>query len=461
MASWPLAPFSPRKSCFLAKPSFADSAVGARWQRIHRSDSHRSSPDADAIVTTPSVVDLTPDAMGAGLSVEGRQHKAGQEDDVTGDKRSLGATHDWCVMQTLDAGRWVAPQAQRSGFDFPVHWSQRQLSVKKWPWSDFLVKSNAGDLCSFSCVVKDSGRQEKLPLSLRDARVVGFHPRVLVVQVVLSRSVKLLVVDWKEGDLLATYSFQYTGGEPCYQECFLSPDASIMVSRQDSYLRRRRHHVMTPDPNIRVFRIKDGLCQRLFVIEDRLALSLSGSALSFDPRFPEGRLTVLSSTQQAAVDDSRLRPNRLRVYDLPTNRVINAAPSATDKLAHHAVHSPDGRLVAVLGINASIHIDCRTFVSCVDVYCADSLQRLWHCALQDGPCSMKSLHAFPAFSRNGSLLAIFSGESTRKVHLHRMPHHDRSLRDACRTCILHHTPRECVHQLPLPNAMLDFLLFKN
>jgi hypothetical protein len=215
------------------------------------------------------------------------------------------------------------------------------------------------------------------------------------------------------------------------------------------------------DSNIRVFHIKDGLCKRLFVIQDHLALSLSGSGLSFDPRFPEGRLAVMSSTQQTAIDDipNSIRPYRLRVYDLSSRQVVTAAASASDKLIHHAVHSPDGRIIATLGVNASIFISCHIFINCVDLYCADTLMRLYHLPFHDEPCKINNLVLYPAFSRNGSLLAQSSGDHTRKVSLFQMPQYDHSLQEACRSTILHHTPRPLIHQLPLPKSLIQFLLF--
>lgn len=397
--------------------------------------------------------------MGAGLSSSAYKANKKHPPPLQVERRP-----DWGLVETLHIDEWKAPVAERWGFDFPVHWKNRHLKVHKWPWSKFSVtgRGTSGKeehLCSFTCKVSETGREERLSPWMKDLSVVGFHPRVLVVQVVLAKAVKLMVVDWQNDQLLGTYSFAY-GKEPCLQECLISPDGTTLVCRQDFLLRRRLHHVMSLDSNIRIIRIQDGLCRRLFVIQDFLTMNLAGSGLSFDPRYPSGRLAVFSSTQQAALEDSDLSPpDRLRVYDLCTRRVVAAAPSVTDRIVHHAVHSPDGCMVAALGVNASIYLSCHIFLSSIDLYDADSLARLYHLPLHNEQCKMGSLPLYPSFSRNGSLLAQFTGEHGRRLEIFQMPSSNHSLQEFCRSTILRSTPRSDVALLPLPKTLINFLLF--
>lgn len=350
------------------------------------------------------------------------------------------------------------------GIDYYCEWKNRQLKVQKRPWSRFAVHGKNAvtgkqeKVCSFSCCVSITGREEKLNGWLKDSSIIALHPRVAVIQLVLPRAVKLLIVDWHKNTLLATYTFAFSK-EPCVQECYISPDATIMLCRQNFWLRRKLGHVTSFDPNIRVIQIKDGLCRRLFVIEDSLAYGVFGSGISLHPILPSGRATILSSTLQIrnantnALDDV----NNIQVFDFSNRQLSISSDPSLDHVIHHIKHSPDGRLLVAVLVNVSVYISCTLRAHELRIYDADALLPLHTMSLFDHITKRHVLQTFPVFSRDVQCLAQATGAT---VNVLRLPHNASSLQELCRIVIRHHTVLARVSQLPLPKAVIAFLDFR-
>ena len=387
---------------------------------------------------------------------------------AAGQKDRYGSCSDhppWTQVACVPLDTWKNVCDPVFGIDYYSEWMNKQLKVQKRPWSRFNVHGKnevtgkQEKVCSFSCCVSITGREEKLNGWLKDSSVIALHARVVVIQLVLPRAVKLLIVDWHNDALLATYTFAFSK-EPCVQECFVSPDATVMLCRQNFWLRRKLGHVTSFDPNIRVIQIKDGLCHRLFVIEDSLAYGVFGSAISMHPIFASGRATLLSSTLQmrnantSSVDDV----NNIQVFDFKRRQLSISSDTSLDHVIHHAKHSPDGRFLVAVLVNVSIYISCTLRAHELRIYDSDTLIPLHTMPLFDHITKQHLLQSFPMFSRDVQCLAQ---PTSATVNVLRLPQDGYSLQQLCRTVIRHHTVLARVSQLPLPSAVIAFLEFRS
>ncbi len=371
---------------------------------------------------------------------------------------------DWSVITTIPLTQWKAGTAEQWGFDLFEEWYCQNLKVHKKPWSCFAVTGKVPNtkgakditLCTFPCEVFETGREEKVSWWIKDMTVLAVNSQIMVVQVIIAKYVKILVVNWQLNRLLATYSFAYLD-EACIQECFISPDSNILLLRQNFHLRRSIGHICSFDANIRIIQVVDGFCKRLYVIEDSLAFNCFGSGLSLDPRICHGRVAIISSVIQTIADDNSLG---ISLFDIKKKKILVTARSCTDKIVHHARHSSDGTIIGVLCVNMSMALCSTIFMDCIQILCGDSLHLIHQIATSYcGPCKPLHSQVFPMFSRNSKLLAQISNGNTSMVNVHKLPGGLVDLQHICRASILQHIPKRFVNTLPLPKPLLLYLHF--
>lgn len=371
---------------------------------------------------------------------------------------------DWQQVTSLSLDQWKAGCAGLMGFDSFDSWHCYNLKVHKKPWCSFSITgkldcSKDKKLCEFTCEVYETGRQEQVSWWVKHSNVLAISDKIAVVQLVIAKAVKILVVDWLNNRLLATYSFAYLD-EACLQECFISPDSHILLLRQNFHLRRSLGHIASFDANIRVLQVKDGLCERLFVLEDNLALNCFGSGISFDPRIPHGRVVLVAGSIHPADDTDEEDEENLgiQVYDIRDRQVVRWHHSTTDRIVHHIKHSSDGSLLAVMCVNISMAVISTIFIDRIQVLdgnCYDLLHEIpfQYC----GPCKPLLSQAFPAFSRDGSYLATVSIGSQNTVQVYKMPCMNMELQAACRRTVLKCVSYRHLHLLPLPKSLIHYL----
>ena len=370
----------------------------------------------------------------------------------------------WSQVAVVPVDQWKFICNPAFGIDYYNAWQNRQLRVMKRPWSSFVmhgknsISGKDEKICSFTCRVTETGREEKLKGWLKDASVLTIHPRIAVIQLVLPRAVKLLVIDYHSDNLLGTYTFAFTK-EPCVQECHLSPDASIMLCRQNFWLRRKLNHLTSFDPNIRVIQIKDGLCTRLFVIEDTMQqYSVFASGLSMDPRYPSGRVMLFASTLQLVHTHPQEAVDNIHSYDLAQCQLdMSASDYSLDHVVHHAQHSPDGEMVAVILVDVTIYLSCTLHAQELRIYNSDSMLPMHSMPLFRHMTKPHLLRTFPMFSRDMAFIAQVSGSS---VYVSKLPQQCNSLQDWCRLVIRQNTVLAQVYALPIPKKLQAFLDFK-
>ena len=388
----------------------------------------------------------------------GSQHSRASSSYSSNDDGNL----DWAILGAVNLNAWKSGDAELYGFDLFENWYIYSLKVQKKPWSTFHVLGKTGQgkketkICSFPCEVEETGREEKVSWWIKDMSVLVMNSKVVVVQIVMSKAVKILVVNWHTEKLLGTYTFASTE-EPCVQECFISPNSEVLFLRQNFYLRRMMGHITNFDPNIRVIRVCNGLCERLSIIEDAAAFNCFASGISFDPRFPDGRAVIASSTIQPLSDPDAA----VQIYDVPMQLIVQTTEAVTDRIIHHMKHSPDGSLLAILCITMSSAAFTTIFVDSILILNSDSLRTLNIISFPNcGPVKSLQANAFPAFSRNGHYLAQLCVDSTYHVNIYQMPVTEKSLQCFCRSVILHYTPHRYLNQLPLPKKLIGYLQFK-
>ena len=376
---------------------------------------------------------------------------------------------DWNIVTEIDYQLWHDEAAKLCGFDHHIAQTSIEHRVYKKPFTDNFVvtaKQNGIDrkLCNFSCEVLETGREEKVKTWVKGLSVLDHNSQVVVVQIVLAKSVKLFVVNWHSGQLLGTYSFAYYK-EPCYQECFLSPDGTIVLTRQDYMLRIKLGHRTTFDTDLRVLEVKGGICRRMLVLEDTLFFNRLGSAVAFDPRTSHRRIIMVSSARQTENDPN----DGIRVVDLKKDVVINRRESPISEAAYNVVYSPDGLIFAVLVtdyvmlLHHGMMFRNEYYPSLNSIYLFDSETLLPQHTfnIQDpSPICYKYIQHFPTFSRCGGYIAQYTGEEKDSVIIIQVPILQISLQHLCRSVILKFVPLDLTEKLPLPKKLLKYILYE-
>ena len=193
---------------------------------------------------------------------------------------------DWSLVDSILLEDWMHGTADRYGFDTSEEYCSN-FNVHKKPWSQFVithkdVHQKETKICSFPCTVAQTGREEHISWRVKSATVLAISDQIAVTQVVVARAVKILVVDWHMDTLLGTYTLSYKD-EPCLQECFISPDSRMLLLRENSQRRCTLRHKGYFNPHISVIKIDEGLCEKLYIIQDSLRQRCYGSGISFDP----------------------------------------------------------------------------------------------------------------------------------------------------------------------------------
>ena len=400
--------------------------------------------------------------MGAEASSLKKRTKRNRQNEILREVDETADAPDWSVVAMVSLCDWRLAAGERCGFDLNNDWPSRNLKVHKRPWSPFVVTGRnltgdaggkEGHLCSFSSEVFETGREERVSWWIKESSVLALSNTIMVIQVILAKAVKILVVNWQESHLLGTYTFSYFD-EACIQECIISPDSKLLLVRQNFHLRRVLGHMTSFDAQIRAIQVQDGLCQRLFVIDDYLAFNCFGSGMSFEPFSSSLRVVVVSSGLQALEDPEE----GIRVYDLETVSIVQTAPVCTDRIVHHITHSPNGAFLAVLNVNMSMALYSAIFAENIQVLDAGSFEVI-HTILMPYCGPLRPIHgaAFPIFSRNCSLLAVLNIDHAQTVRLYKLPNCELTLQHLCRRIILCHTPCRYLGYLPLPRSMIRYL----
>ena len=379
---------------------------------------------------------------------------------------------DWSLVDAILLEDWLHGTAERYGFDLFEEYCSN-FKVYKKPWSRFVVTHNDFDqketkLCSFPCAVAETGREEHISWRVKSATVLAISDQIVVIQIVVSRAVKILVVDWHTDSILGSYTLSYKD-EPCLQECFISPDSRIILLRENSQLRCFLRHRGYFNPNITVAKIEEGLCKKLYVIQDSLRQKCYGSGINFDPRY-DSRVAIISSAYQSV----HLDPFKegCHKYDLQSRETIVMRCACTTDIIHHIRYSPDGRFLAVLCINVAItgcfdmdEVDVpMVSQEHVKLLCGITLNTLTVLskAKGRGPCIVSNIHMFPTFSKDSSFIAQIDSHDGSAVRLHFVPLSASfdTLKVAARRSILRHIQKRHIAGLPLPQPMINYLLFR-
>ena len=369
----------------------------------------------------------------------------------------------WSCMKKFSMAVWSNSAVQISGFSKKDNVYSRGLRIEKKLWSPCIIKQKSAkgkeDVVCELRIGKESLSQNKVWKS--SMQVIAMEGDICVIQMVLSKMVKLLVYDTQSESVLGIYTFTYIK-EPCLQECFLSPCANFMLTRQNFWLRRKLGHISVFDGDIRFLQIKDGLCKRLFVIKDTLAYGVNGSGLAFDPTYLAGRFVVFSSMIQT-IDNRGPSLNagsrKIFVYDAGDRKVVRFQEEGPEHVIHHVKYSPDGRLIAVVCINISVHITCTMNLQSLIIYCAKTLDFVKAIQPVPEPCKMSLINQFPQFSYNGEKLAVLMNGRSKSVSIFKVPVHCQNLQEACRLVIRRYTSKEDLIKLPVPKKIILYLAY--
>ena len=171
---------------------------------------------------------------------------------------------DWSLVDSILLEDWMHGTAERYGFDI-FEEDCSNFKVHKRPWSQFVITHKnfhrkETKLCSFPCTVAQTGQEEHISWRVKSATVLAISDQIVVIQIVVARAVKILVVDWHMDTLLGTYKLSYKN-EPCLQECLISPDSRMLLLWENSHLRRSLRHKGYFNPHISVIKIEEGLCK--------------------------------------------------------------------------------------------------------------------------------------------------------------------------------------------------------
>ena len=375
---------------------------------------------------------------------------------------------DWSLVNTILLEDWMNGSAERYGFDIFEEYCSN-FKVHKKTWSRFRITHNDFNqketkLCSFPCVVAETGREEHISWRVKSATVLALSDQIVVTQVVVTRVVKIFVADWHKDILLGTYILPYKD-EPCLQECFISPDSRMLLLRENSQLRCFLRHRGYISPNISVIKIEEGLCKKLYVIRDSLCHGCYGSGFSFDPTY-ESRIVIISSAYQSVELDNC--HEGCHKYDLKSRETIVMRSACTTGIIDHIRYSPNGQYLAVLCVD--VEMGGRFDIPIVSdehvkLLCGITLSAITVLskAMELGPCFVTNIHMFPTFSKDSSFIAQIDSTEGCSVRVHFVPSSSMfdTLKEAARRVILRQVQKRYIRELPLPQQMTDYLLFRN
>ena len=385
----------------------------------------------------------------------------------------------WSLVNSIVLEDWMNGTAERYGFDI---WGEccSNFKVHKKPWSQFVIthkdsRRKETKLCSFPCMVEEMAQEERISWRMKSATVLAVSDQIIVIQVVVVREVKMFVVDWHMDTILGTYTLSYKD-EPCLQECFISPDSRILLLRGYSkhYDSDRPNYITGYfDLKIRVIKLGGGLCKELYVMQDKSVQSYFGSGISFDPRHDSQIAIITGAHQSAGMKLSIL--NGSQKYDLKTRETIVMQPACTTDTVYHIRYSSDGRFLAVLCVD--VLLGCCSDPSDynyepmmsdehVKLLCGITLKPLAvlpksreHFDL----CIVSKTQMFPIFSKDSSFIAQIDSTSGSAVRVHYVPSSSSfdTLKEAARRSILWQVQRRYIKELPLPQPMINYLLFRD
>ncbi len=278
----------------------------------------------------------------------------------------------------------------------------------------------------------------------------------MVFQVVMKQVVKIFII--QDEHVLGSCELQ----EPYMcQECLISPDHCHILLHVNC-----THSSESPELRriIDIYQLKDGQLLRRYYIPDLIAEEIRKfgwhsshvTCVAIDPRVPHGQIAVL---QSLVMDEDRCC---ITMYDLCSGCQIESRKKFLGHLIDSAQYSPDGSMIAAV---CGAYFGCYHpphWPSSVLLLCSDSFQIIHTIDIRiHHPCSDPAYdHLLPAFSRNGChLAAIDDYQNPEYVHIHQMPINSFSLKDCCRRVILHYTPKNSLHRLPLPKELLKFMCF--
>ena len=379
--------------------------------------------------------------------------------------KEFSAYNVWSCIKKTSVAAWCHSGVQIRGFNKNENIYSRRLRVEKKLWSPYVVKEKCRKgkediLCEIK-IGKECVSQNKMWKS--NMQVIAMEGDVCVIQMVLAKMVKLIVYDTKVETALGIYTFTYIK-EACVQECFLSPGAKFMLTRQNFWLRRKLGHIGVFDGDIRFLQIKDGLCKRLFVIKDNLAYGINGSGLAFDPTYFTGRFVVFSSMIQS-IDNRGPSLNagsrKIFVYDAGDGKVLRYQEEGPEHVIHHVKYSPNGKLIAVVCISISIHVTCTMNLQSVIMYCSHTLDTMKVIQPKAEPCKMSLISQFPQFSHNGEKVAVLMNGKSKCVNIFKVPVQCMNLQEVCRLVIRRNTRKEDLVNLPIPLKMMWYLAYVN
>ncbi|KAL4240427.1 hypothetical protein ACF0H5_001219 [Mactra antiquata] len=286
--------------------------------------------------------------------------------------------------------------------------------------------------------------------------VLCFQSNTVILHLIRNMTTQFGIVDLSQDKFLGVFGVQFASFNNEVLRGKISPDCSVCLIKVPL--------LQAGATNAFVLQLYDLKGKTLL---NEYSLPYLDTAFAFDPRFNWTRLAATSFLQGS---DNSLSLVQVRSWEVIASnpRLDDMRPSQNPELKD-ILYSKDGFLIFAVMVTGGCH--CRERKSrrtnpidvSIYVFNADNADTLHCIQYHRYTCGLHlcPVNYMPVFSHCGSRMAIVLNDmesALDHVQIYKLPS-SLSLQNRCRTRILQQYSPEMLHQLPLPNRMIQFLKF--
>ena len=397
-------------------------------------------------------------------------------------------TISWGHVHTSSLENWIKHDCERFGFSLlldyaskkgihpwctqgrhfdsllPAPLDEDELDVK-YVYDEMLVRDAATWRSSRvklgTCYRDLIPHKLKVSEDLETVNVIGSRGEYIVTQVVrYDNTFDFILTHIPTCRVVGTFQEKYNK-QPFLWECYISPDASVLLLKPNLNF-ARKHNLNTEEDALKIIQ-HDTTNKTYKLIHKMFEKQAQNLIIAFDPRFGYGQVAVANCQEKEKLT--------LGIYNLNTYAPIKGCSVTQSYMIQNIVFSPGGNLLACLHVaylKASSSHTHYNFPS-VAVYNSNDIS-LIHAIPSCGDHTIHNLTpaaVFPVFSKNGSYIAIPTGNGGGITHSGGVTHVEvyqvppmLDLKDICRRCITNALTSNQIQSVPISEDLKEYLFFK-
>ncbi|XP_060585358.1 uncharacterized protein LOC132741250 [Ruditapes philippinarum] len=286
--------------------------------------------------------------------------------------------------------------------------------------------------------------------------VLCFQGNTVILHLIRNMTTQFGIVDLSQDKFLGVFGIQFASFNNEVLRGKISADCSVCLIKVPQ--------LQAGATNVFILQLYDLKSKSLL---SEYTLPYLDTAFAFDPRFNWTRLAATSFLQGS---DNSLSIVRVKSWEIVASnpRLDDMRPSQNPELKD-ILYSKDGFLIFAVMVTGGCH--CRERKSrrtnpidvSIYVFNADTTDTIHCIQYHRYTCGLHlcPVNYMPTFSHCGSRMAIVLNDmedTLDHVQIYKLPN-TMSLQNRCRVRILQQFPPDMLHQLPLPNRMIQFLRF--